>query len=474
MKIEQRLSKDFTAPQHGKEWPQICAIFISSLASLCCGLAFSWFSPSLPVIISDKENYDITEDQASYFTVLPPATMMLSVPLFSSLNDRIGRKKVIMIMGVIQIVAWSLVSVANNVYVFYLSRCVNGLGDGCLFTALPMYIGEVSNPKVRGRWGNILTFNIYFGQCLINIIGSNFSIVHTAYIVLVVPIVFLVIFYFFPESPYYLVMKGKEEEAKAALKWLTRKDNIEEDFLQLKYDVARQMSETGTWCDLFKNIAYRKALYAGLFLRISQQLGGISVFAIYTQFIFAKAGTNMSPSNASIIFTGLICILNFIAGFTIDKFGRRPAYMVSSFFSGVVLFLLSCYFYIDDYQIEIDLSSFKWVPLAGMMVFVFTYSFGLGVVPTLMLGELFSASIKSKGLCFLTIIFGVLVGSLTKLFHILESNYGLFCPFLLFSLSSLIGTILTVYFVPETKGKTLEEIQQALKGEKKEKKNEIL
>lgn len=341
-----------------------------------------------------------------------------------------------------------------------------------MFTVLPSYIGEICTPKVRGSWGNALTFMIYFGQFMVNITGGYTDIKTNAWICLSFPLLFLVTFVFMPESPYYCIMKGDKEAARKSLRQLRRIENVEDEIVKLESDVNRQMSESGTWKDVLTIRSNRKALFAGIFLRVSQQLCGIASFAVYTQYIFKQAQGNMTATESSIIFTGTIWIMNFAASFALDKFGRRSAMMYSLLGAGIVLACESTYFYLSLESTDIDLSNFNWIPLVGMLLFVMVYSFGLGIVPTLMLGELFSASIKGKGLCLLNIFFGISVSTITKLFQLLEVHFGLYSPFAFFSVCCLLNTFLSYFFIPETRGKTLEEIQQSLKGNRKEMKQE--
>jgi MFS family permease len=430
-------------------------------------MLFSWSSPSIPKIVEDKVNYNISLDEASYFTVLPPIGAIVSSFLFAKLNDTIGRKYSLLLIAFPHIISLILIANAKSVYVFYVSRFITGLGDSCLFASLPIYVGEISTPKVRGTWGNLMTFLIYLGQLSINVIGSYTTIATAAYICLVFPIFFLCTFVFMPESPYFYLMKGRTDDARTSLQKLRQKQNVEEELHKLKSDVDRQMSESGSWKDVLTLSSNRKAVYAGIFLRASQQLGGISSFAVYTQYIFLKSGGNVSASTSAIIFMGLCAVLNMCAAFTLDRFGRRKSYFVSLLLCGMVLLCEATYFFIEQfYGAEVNVAIVNWIPLVGMITYVVFYSFGLGIVPTLMLGELFSASIKGKGLLLLNIVFGVLVSCTTKLFHLLDTSFGLYAPFLFFSISCFISTILAVYFVPETKGKTLEEIQQSLKASK--------
>ncbi|KAJ8962535.1 hypothetical protein NQ318_000927 [Aromia moschata] len=431
---------------------------------MTAGSLFSWSSPFIVKIINDKENYNITEEEASYFTVIPPLTMTVSTFLLSRLNDIIGRKPTMILLAVPYSMAFVLAAVAKNIWMFYASRMLAGIGDGLVFSTVPIYVGEVSTPKVRGVWGNALTFAIYLGQLLINIIGSYCSVAVSSYICISVPIAFVILSFYIPDSPYFYIMKGRFDEAKNALRKLRGVEDVEEVFLQLKSDVHRQMSETGTWKDLFYIDSNRRALFAGIFLRASQQFAGISAFAVYTQYIFAKSGGDLSAEVSSIILFGAVCIFNVVGAYTLDIFGRRKSYVVSIFFLWEAL-----YFFVEQFDVGIDVSSLNWVPLTGMLFYVVFYSVGIGIVPTLMLGELFSASIKSKGLAILSIIFGLIVCAITKLFHVMVTNFGLYSPFLLFSVGCLISTVLALYLVPETTGKTLEEIQQSLKGNKKTK-----
>jgi len=262
-----------------------------------------------------------------------------------------------------------------------------------------------------------------------------------------------------PESPYQLIKDKKIDEAKQSIKWLRRKLNVEDDFLSMKADVERQMSESGTWKDLINIESNRKALRAGLFLRCSQQFSGITVFSMYTQIIFQKAGSSISPEISSISFLAAATVLNLLFSLCVEKFGRRSSFFISILSCGLVLLIMSGYFIADQY----GLITLSWFPLAGMITYVVAFAPGVSIVPTLMLGELFSSSIKSKGLCVLVFAFGASIFLTSNVFRLLNNYVGLYGPFLVYGLSCLLASILTLRWVPETKGRTLEEIQQDLK-----------
>lgn len=422
-------------------------------------------------LTKDKVYYDISEEEASYFTVIPPIAMIISSFIFSNLNDVLGRKPVLIFIAFPYIIAWILAAVAKDVWIFYASRFFEGISDGCLYSSLPMYIGEISTPKVRGTWGNCMTFFLYLGQFIISVIGSYMNVQHTSFICICIPIIYLILFSFAHESPYFYVMKGKHEEAKESLRHFRRKQDIEEEFLKLKKDVERQMSESGTWKDLFVISSNRRAVFAGIFLRASQQLGGITAFMLYTQYMFEKSGGNLSSEVSSMIFFAAIVGSNVVGGSVLEKLGRRKSYFISTLFCGIFTLIEAIYFYIDSFQKQINIQFLNWIPITAVLLYVVFYSIGLGLLPTLMLGELFSASIKVKGLCFLNMAFGVMIIIVTRVFYLLTTYVGLFAPFLFFACTCFLSCVLSLFLVPETSGQSLEDIQQSLKGNKRKRTN---
>ncbi|XP_050294247.1 facilitated trehalose transporter Tret1-like isoform X2 [Anthonomus grandis grandis] len=353
---------------NNKDLTQILAIIIAGLAPITTGILYAWSSPSILQIQKDNVTYHITDEETSYFPILPP-------------------------------------------------------------------------------------------------LGSYLSVRKTAIVCSALPILFVLLFIQMPESPYYLIQKQKLDKAQKSLRWL-REEDVNEEFQKMQADVARQISESGTWKDLFIIGSNRRALLAGVFLRFSQLLGGISAFATNTQPIFQKAGGDFNPQLCSIIFLGLCFVLNFFGSAVVAKLGRKKSYIYSPLGCGLSLLTLSIYFILDEHT-TIDLSKFGMLPLVGMIIYMIFFSFGMGVVPTLMLSELFSASIKGKALCIMNMVFGTALFVSNFIFKLMDSYIGLYAPFLVFAISCLLTSVLSIYVVPETKGKTLEEIQQSLKSKSK-------
>nr|CAI5824846.1 unnamed protein product [Callosobruchus analis] len=351
-------------------------------------------------------------------------------------------------------------------FIFFMSPgCLTGVAAAANYIAFSMYAGEICQPKVRDFWVNFLvSVSTSGGVLFINFIGFYFDVHQTAYICLVPGILFVIAFPFMPESPYYLLMKSKENAAKDSLKRLLQKEDVEVDFQQLKADVKRQMSETGTWKDLVCVIANRKALFAGVLMRVAQQFGGSSFVTAYTSYIFEESGGD--AKTATIIYSGVFVVVTIMAAFSTDYLGRKMSFIISMFLCAACMLYLSVFYYIKDCVPQWDVSHYTWVPLVGMMAYIVFSGFGVSNIPNVMLGELFSASIKAKGLNVLISVMGLLISLTSYLFYLFSSRFGMYTAFLVFSLISTVNTIWCIFVLPETKGKTLEQIQQEFNGQK--------
>ncbi|XP_017776503.1 PREDICTED: facilitated trehalose transporter Tret1-2 homolog isoform X1 [Nicrophorus vespilloides] len=447
-------------------WPQVLAIISATLVSFTCGIFFTWPSPSIPKLLNEEYPDEMTLDEVSYLTVFPALALLLSSPLSGRLIDLIGRRRTLLLITLPHLLSWGLTAIGGSIYIFYAARIINGFADSCTFAAVPTYISEVATPAVRSVWGNCLTFAIYFGNFIMNAIGAYYSIRTTATIFGIIPIMFFIIFYFMPETPYYLLMKGDEAEARKSLKWLRNKPDVEDELIQLTADVRRQLSEPGTYKHIFTIASNRRAMLTGIFIRGLQQYSGISAISMYSQMIFQKSGSDLSSSLSAIIFSGTMVITILASSFAIEILGRRISMMLSCLGSGIILILLAVYFYFNE-KTDADLTDFQLFPIIAMIVYVLFYSIGLGIVPTIMLGEIFSSSIKARALCIMNVFFGIYISTSSKIFSYLMLTFGMYMPFALFGICTILGTICSYYYVPETRGKTLEQIQQSFKAKTK-------
>lgn len=147
----------------------------------------------------------------------------------ATIVDMIGRKRAILATALPFFIAWIMVAFAETVLMLYLARFLAGIADGFTFTVVPMYIGEIADPKVRGMLGSSCSVTWIAGFLVINVIGSYLSIKTAALVSSIVPGFLFLTFLWMPESPYYLLMRSRPEDARKSLQRLKKSEDVSED-----------------------------------------------------------------------------------------------------------------------------------------------------------------------------------------------------------------------------------------------------
>lgn len=436
---------------------------------------FGWPSPSLPYLLSPASHINVTSQDGSWLASMPCIGAASGSLLTAFLVDMIGRKACMLMTAPAYLLAWLMVAFATTIWELYVARFISGWADGLVFTAFPMYLGEIASYNIRGLLGSSIQLSMIAGMLVINIIGSYMNITNTALVCSALPPVFFVLFWFMPDSPYYLVMKGRIEDARKSLKLLRQSKDVSSELNRVIEAVKEEKEQSGKFYELFTVASNRKAAIIVFGLRAIQQFSGTTVITFYAQSIFHEASGDMSPVTATMIYFTLQLACAVISSFLVDKIGRKPLLIISIIGSGVALSLEGTYFFLST-NTDIEVSNLKVVPLVALLGYVVIFNIGMGVIPVLFLGEMFPTSVKAFALCLADIWFGVIVTVVSKFFQIMQDDFGISVPFFAFAACCAIGLVFIVFLVPETKGKTLEDIQMELKGVEKERvaeKNEV-
>ncbi|XP_063926776.1 facilitated trehalose transporter Tret1-2 homolog [Zophobas morio] len=453
----------------GEKWPQILVVFIASIAVFATGLHVGWSAPSLPQLFSDDYPFDVSAEEGSYITIIRNLGAFFGSFIGNFILDKIGRRICTILIAVPQIVSFLAIILSYQIMeLLYVGRFIGGLAEGMVNTVIIIYVAEIAQPSIRGILGVMTGVAWYFGTLFANIIGSYLSIRTTAGICIAFPVLFIVLFWRMPESPYYLLMKKKDEDAERILKFLLRKPDVNEELIRLQADVVRQMSETGTFRDIFTIDSNRRAFYVTVGARFFQLTTGVAAMNFYIQILLKEATQSIAPHvDASIIL--LIQLgMTVLNAFVVDRWGRKPLLLFSTIGCFVNLVLQMIFFILKEHT-SVDTSVVDWFPLVMMMVLIAVYSIGLGSVVSVLTSEMFSASIKAKLICMVNGSFSLLTLAVTKYYQATADGFGLTVPFSSFVVLTFVEMLFFYYLVPETKGKTLEQIQQKLKGDRKEK-----
>lgn len=444
--------------------------YIATLSSTLCIIAssmhYGWPSPSIPQLLTQTEPYTVSNEEGSWIAVMPLIAAIVGALCAGTMLDSIGRRKTILISSVPYFIAWVMVGYAPNVEIMYTARFIAGFADGICFTAVPMYIGEIADANIRGLLGSSCSVFMIFGILLVNVLGMYSTITITALISAIIPVLLLITFWFMPETPYYLIMRDDIDEAMKSLKILKGTDDVDAEVCRLASCVNQKADSSGHFFDLFSVKSNRKAMLIMVGLRTVQQLSGITAITFYTKTIFEVAGEDISSEISSTIFYSVQFILTIVSSLMLDKTGRRPLIIMSTLGVTVALLIESVYFYVAT-NTPVDVSKVTFIPIIGLLMFIIAYSMGLGTIPVLMLGELFPTDVKAFALVVADIYFSIIATVVSKFFQIMKDTFGMQVPFFCFTICSVLGLIFVLISVPETKGKTLEDIQDYLKGIKK-------
>lgn len=343
------------------------------------------------------------------------------------------------------------------------ARLIQGFGVGFVMTVQTMYIGEIASNEYRGALGSLMQLCIVSGILYVYAIGPYVSWAGLQWACLALPVIFAGTFFFMPETPTYYLTKSRRDDAIASLQWLRGKtaEGVQKELEETSASVDEAMKNKAGVMDLFKTKGTTKALIICAGLISFQQLSGINVILFYSQTIFAKTGSTMSPAISTIL-VGIVQVL--ASGATpliVDRLGRKPILLVSAGGMCLAHATMGLYFYMDYIKSD-SVDSISWLPIFSLIFFVTVYCIGFGPLPWAVLGEMFPANVKSVASSIVASTCWVLGFLVLQFFSTLDEAVGSHWSFWIFGIMCAIAFAFTLTQVMETKGMSLNEIQEAL------------
>lgn len=441
------------------------AFVLGSTAIVAFGIGCGWSSPYTPYLLSSSSTIRATSDEVSWCAVAPLGGCLLGALLCSKMMDMLGRKWTLLFLSPLSFFGFLGMAFIRHIWYLSAMRFLIGIGGGADFTILPLYIAETVDPDLREFLTSIVYCLFIVGTILINAIGPFVDIYTSSIICSVVPAIHFITFLFMPESPYHYVKVGKHNLAEKSLTFFKSSQKVQEELKRLQDSIEEEnkMSSKSKFTDLFTIPSNRRACYISLILMLSNRVSGKTPISLFTASIFEESGGTLSPTVLVLIY---YTVEFFVIVFTISVitkiFGRRPLMILSCAGCSLSNLALAIYFYLQycDYS---SLNSLTWLPITSLVSYIISFGVGLSYGPMSYLGEIFPMNVKANassiGVLFIDIM-GIFFG---QFFHITFKNFGIHVPFFCFSIFSGICTILIFKMVPETRGKTLEDIQILLR-----------
>ena len=374
------------------------------------------------------------------------------------LADRFGRRTLLIFTALIFAIGAVLCATAISTPMLFCGRVIVGLGIGLSSGTVPVYISEVSPPDARGWTVSLFQLAITVGILLAYLVDHAFANMQGwrwMFGLAVAPAaIFALGMFYLPESPRWLVRRGRRDSARAILSRVRDSSDVEAELQEIERSFQASQ-EHGNWRDLLSP-ALRPALIVGIGLAVFQQVTGINTVIYYAPRIIQSAG--ISSASGAILTTAGIGMVNvlmtIVSMWLIDRIGRRPLLLTGIAGMAVTLGVLGWAFHSASPS-----GALSWLAVISIMVYVASFAISLGPIFWLLIAEIYPLKVRSssEGLA-ATFNWGSnLVVSLT--FLTLLEEIGATRTFWLYGLFAIGAWLFSYYLVPETKGHTLEEIE---------------
>nr|CAD7201481.1 unnamed protein product [Timema douglasi] len=438
------------------------------LLSFATGTVVGWSSPTLPSLQSEYSPIGgppITKESASWIGSSMCFGAFIGVPIYNYICNKYSRKLSGYLSAVPLVPSWFLVTFANSEVMLYIARFIAGLTLAAGGVFHPLYVAEISEDSVRGRLSASMMLMYNIGIVFFYLVGWYLPYTTTGYIGLTIVIIYLLVFSYVPETPYYLMSQGKILEAMKTLKWLRGNNNptIEGEFESLSKRLKDvKANKSASLKDLFATRGSRKALMIGIGIIANSQLCGYFVVLVYSVSIFQEAESTMTPSSATILVGLLQLVGSSVSTFTVDHAGRRTLLILSNAFSAICLGVIGTYSYLKQSR---DMSEWGWIPVVCLSMFIVSNALGVSPLRFLIISEIFSIRTRGMANTVCICVMWVVIFLVTKFFVNISNLIGLHGCYWLFSLCCVLGWLFCYFFVPETKNRNLESILKELNGD---------
>ncbi|WP_281659175.1 sugar porter family MFS transporter [Halobacillus sp. Cin3] len=375
-------------------------------------------------------------------------------------SDRFGRRKVVFTIALIYIAGSFVLAFAPNVPMLVTGRVILGLAVGGSTAIVPVYLSEMAPTDSRGALGSLNQLMITIGIVLAYLVNYAFAPVEGWRWMLglaAVPAVVLAVgVIFMPESPKWLLKQNREKEARKVMGLTRDEKEIEKEMEQMKKIEAEK---EGTW-DVLKAKWVRPMLLVGSGIAIFQQLIGINAVIYYAPTIFTEAGLADSASILGTVGIGVLNVLmTLVAIATIDKLGRKKLLLIGNAGMVTSLAVLAAILFTAELTTAI-----AWLTVVFLGLFIIFFSATWGPVVWVMLPELFPTKARGAATGFTTLLLSAANLVVSLFFPILLGAIGTAWVFVLFAVIGILAFLFVYTYVPETKGRSLEEIENDLRG----------
>ncbi|XP_039278504.1 facilitated trehalose transporter Tret1-2 homolog isoform X2 [Nilaparvata lugens] len=496
---------------------QIGLCIIGNLAQVSSGLSMGFSAVALPYMSQEGGEINVSKEEASWIASLAAITVPIGCLVSGPILDRWGRKMGILLVNLPFFVGWLLVAVQPNIYRIYLGRALTGFGTGLASTPATIYFAEVATSSLRGFLISGTSIAISTGVLAVYILGyilqENWKGI--AFFCALFPVVAaLLVAVMVPESPTWLLSKGRQDEACLSLKLLrgaSSANQIQDELDSMTDKQKSNRRNASTFLETLANFKYPQVYKPFIIMNMFfffQQFSGIFVVIFYAVEVVRNSGIDVDPFLVSIMIGLIRLFFTIIAAWSSKHYGRRPTAIVSGAGMTVSLFFLIFHLYnssapplpahkphfasthnsTDGFNATVatmlglnstdgfnasDVGTanstmltapsaevvIAWSPLVALLVYVLASTIGFLTLPWAMIGEVYPAEVRGVASGFTTCVAYIASFITVKAYPIVLDVLHQSGVFFVFGITALAGTIFVYMFLPETQGKSLREVE---------------
>jgi len=420
--------------------------------------------------LQDAGGWGISDSQLEWVTTAVLIGAILGAALSGRITDILGRKKVIIAAAIIFAIGAVATGAAPSVSTLVIGRIVIGIAIGIASFSVPLYISEISPTKSRGALVSMNQLMITIGILVSYITdyaiandNNPFSWRWMFYVGFIPAIILLVGMFFVPETPRWLIGKGREEEGRKVLEKVEDPELVEESVQKIKADIARE-SESASYREVFKPWL-RTALFIAVGIMFFQQLTGINTIIYYSPKIFKMAGieSNTLSILPSILLGAVNVLFTVVSILLLDKLGRRPLYFIGMSGMVIALVCVGLSFFLES-TLGDKLATFT---VASMFLYIIFFAVSMGPLGWLIISEVFPLKVRGVGMSLGSLSNWLFNGIVAFTFLKLVNALSAAGAFWLYAGIGILAIIWGFKYIPETKGVTLEQIEDHWREGKK-------
>jgi SP family arabinose:H+ symporter-like MFS transporter len=373
-------------------------------------------------------------------------------------GDYFGRRKTLMVAALLFTVSALGSALSTHLWAFIIFRFAGGLAVGTASMLSPMYISEISPSSHRGQLVSLNQLAIvvgilvaFFSNYLLSDTGEN----NWRWMLAVMglpSLLFLFALVFVPESPRWLVQKEKNDEAFDVLQKINGKEIAHAELASIQETITTETK--ATLKEVF-SLKIRPVLWIGILLAIFQQATGINSIMYYAPIIFQKTGAGISSAlTQTIMIGGVNLLFTIIAIWLIDKVGRKPLLIAGTIGMIISLTSIAVTFFMDIFE--------GYLLLALVLVYIASFAVALGPVTWVVISEIFPNRLRSMAMSVAIVALWIACFIVTLTFPVMLNRLGGGVSFLVFDVMCILLLIFIFVKIPETKGKSLEELEKLL------------